>query len=97
MSQKKVLLIEDDDDDQEILLLCKAILAKSGFRIETLSRCTNVISEVMQINPDLILMDLWIPEIGGENAISILKEAVSYTHLTDSGCNKVLQVSNLLQ
>lgn len=69
------------DDDQEILFLCNAILSKSGYRIETLSRCQYIISEVMGIKPDLILMDLWIPEIGGEKAISILKADPTTSHI----------------
>lgn len=69
------------DDDQEILFLCKAILATSGYRIETLSRCQDIISEVVSIKPDLILMDLWIPEIGGEKAISILKADATTSHI----------------
>lgn len=68
---KCVLIYEDD---QDILLLSKLILMKSQYRVETLSRCDDVIADINRINPDLILMDLWIPEIGGEKAISIIKE-----------------------
>ncbi len=62
------------DDDQEILLLCKAILNKYDFEAGTLSRCDNIISDIKVEQPDLILMDLWIPEIGGEKAIDIVKQ-----------------------
>ncbi|NDP22643.1 MAG: response regulator [Paludibacter sp.] len=62
------------DDDEEILLLCKAILSKYDFEVETLSRCENILNDVEAIQPHLILMDLWIPEIGGEKAIEILKQ-----------------------
>ena len=62
------------DDDTEILFLCKAILQKSNYRVETLSRCDDVINDIAQIKPDIILMDLWIPEIGGEKAIAIMKK-----------------------
>ena len=54
--------------------LCKTILLKSEYRVATLSRCENVIDDIKMLKPDLILMDLWIPEIGGEKAISIIKE-----------------------
>ena len=69
---KKCVLIYDDD--QEILFLCKAILAKSVYRVETRMHCENVLSDIDLIKPDIILMDLWIPKIGGEQAISILKD-----------------------
>ena len=69
------------DDDVEILFLCKAILSKSNYRIETLSRCDNVIEDIARIKPDLILMDLWIPEIGGEKAIDIVKKNPATQHI----------------
>lgn len=31
------------------------------------------ISEIAQIKPDIILVDLWIPVIGGEKAITLIK------------------------
>lgn len=69
---KKNILIYDDD--QEILLLCKAILSKYDFVVETLSTCKNILTDIQKFNPDLILMDLWIPQIGGEKAIEIIKQ-----------------------
>jgi DNA-binding response OmpR family regulator len=69
---KKCVLIYDDD--LEILFLCKAILAKKQYRVETLSRCENVLNDIAVIKPDIVLMDLWIPEIGGERAVTMMKE-----------------------
>lgn len=69
---KKVILIYDDDE--EILLLCRAILSKYDFDVETLSKCENIISDIESLQPNLILMDLWIPLIGGEKAIEIVRQ-----------------------
>ena len=60
------------DDDQEILFLCKIILEKY-YHVETRMKCENIISDIGQIKPDIILMDLWIPVIGGEKAIALMK------------------------
>lgn len=68
---KKSILIYDDDP--EILFLCKVILENNKYHVETLSRCENVIQDIAAIKPDIILMDLWIPEIGGEKAITVMK------------------------
>ena len=68
---KKNVLIYDDEE--EILLLCKAILIKNGFVVQTLSICENVLSDIQTFKPDVILMDLWIPLLGGEKAIEIIK------------------------
>ncbi len=62
------------DDDLEILFLCKEILPASQYHVETLSHCEDVISDVERIKPDIIFMDLWIPTIGGEKAVMLLKE-----------------------
>ena len=69
--KKKILIY---DDDQEILLLCKAILSKYDFVVETLSTCENILTDIQKLYPDIILMDLWIPQIGGEKAIEIIKQ-----------------------
>ena len=72
INQSKCILIYEDD--QEIVLLCKTILIKNHYQVESLSSCENVLSDLEKIKPDLILMDLWIPEIGGEKAIIKIKE-----------------------
>ena len=69
------------DDNLEILLLCKMLLRKDPYRVETLTRCENVIDDVSHIKPDLILMDLWIPEIGGEKAVELIKENPATRHV----------------
>ena len=77
--QDKCILIYEDD--QEILFLCKKLLSNNQYRVETLSRCENVISDINCTKPNLILMDLWIPEIGGEKAISMIKENHATRHI----------------
>ncbi len=67
---KKCILIYDDDAD--ILEVCKIILENQNYRVETRMLCNNIIKDIRQVKPDLILMDLWIPEIGGENAINLM-------------------------
>lgn len=69
--EKKCVLIYDDD--LEILNVCKAILDSSNYRVETIPTCENIISDIHKIKPDIILMDLWIPTIGGENAIRCMR------------------------
>ena len=77
--EKKCILIYDDD--QEILTVCKAILDKGDYRVETLANCQNIIADIETINPDIILMDLWIPKIGGENAINLMHENDKTKHI----------------
>lgn len=72
MKQVSKILIYDDDE--EILMLCRAILERENFEVETLPCCDNILGDITEIKPDVILMDLWIPNIGGEKAIAIAKK-----------------------
>jgi DNA-binding NtrC family response regulator len=76
---KKNILIYDDDE--EILLLCKIILKKHDYAVETLSHCDDVLTDIIRLKPDFILMDLWIPEMGGEKAVRIIKNNESTEHI----------------
>lgn len=70
---KKCVLI--CDDDQDILEVTREILLIRGYRVETLN-CLNpddFVKQIEGIKPNVILMDLWIPEIGGEQATKELK------------------------
>jgi DNA-binding response OmpR family regulator len=55
-------------------MLCRAILERENFEVETLPCCDNILGDITEIKPDVILMDLWIPNIGGEKAIAIAKK-----------------------
>jgi two-component system cell cycle response regulator DivK len=69
--QKRVLIY---DDDVEILMVCKVILENQDYVVETLMSCEKVITDIEAFKPHLILMDLWIPKSGGENAINLIRE-----------------------
>ena len=76
---KKNILIYDDD--LEILFLCKTILQHHNYEVETLSKCEDVHKDIERVKPDLILMDLWIPVMGGEKAVALVKENKATEHI----------------
>lgn len=76
--QKCILIY---DDDLEILTVCKVILDKENYRVETIANCENIIQDINNVKPDIILMDLWIPKIGGENAIKLMHEHKEIKHI----------------
>ena len=69
---KKCVLILDDD--LELLSVCKIILEKQNYQVETRICCDNIIKDITQVRPIIILMDIWIPAIGGEKATKLIKE-----------------------
>jgi CheY-like chemotaxis protein len=61
------------DDDEELLELCSVILRKRGFNVYTFDDCTDIKSKVLSVKPNVILMDNWIPDVGGVKATQTLK------------------------
>lgn len=70
MQQKCILVY---DDDEEILRITKLILATEYKQIETRSSCENMFEDIQKVKPNLILMDLRMPILGGEYAIKVLR------------------------
>lgn len=69
--KKRVLIYEDDDDIRQ---LSEIILLKEGYEVASKSTCETIVADVQNTMPDLILMDLWIPDIGGQEAIRLVKQ-----------------------
>ncbi len=49
-----------------------------GYAVSTSSTSHDILEKVENVQPDLIIMDNWIPEIGGIEATKILKEYPDY-------------------
>ena len=71
MSDKRTLLICDDETD---ILEVLSIALSDRYHVKTLSRIDDIEQQVLEINPDIIMMDHWIPEIGGREGILRLKQ-----------------------
>jgi len=69
------------DDDEDILEVTKLILTMKNYTVHTLSDSNNLIEKVEKINPAIILMDLNIPETGGEKATGDLKKNFATQHI----------------
>ncbi len=76
---KKCVLIFDDDP--EILMVSKIILEQENYRVETRICCDDVINDITEVNPSMILMDLRIPKIGGEKATILIKNKKATKHI----------------
>ena len=90
---KKTILIFDDD--QEILSVCRVILERQNFHVEIRAYCDNIIEDTITTEPVLILMDLWIPAIGGENAIILLKNNVATQHIPVILFSAIAEIANI--
>ncbi len=69
---KKILIVEDERD---ILQLVKLYLEKEGFRTVTAATGPEGLSRARQDKPDLIVLDLMLPEIDGLEVCKRLRSA----------------------
>jgi two-component system cell cycle response regulator DivK len=69
------------DDDRDILELCTLILTRKNYEVFTDTTCITLLNTVDAVQPDIIIMDNWIPEHGGIDATQQLKASEQYKHI----------------
>ncbi len=69
--EKKILVIEDDRFISEVYL---AKLSKEGFETILVSNGEDALKKAREESPDLILLDIFMPKIGGMDVLRLLKE-----------------------
>src|SRR5262245_32093989 len=62
MSKKKILLV---DDSKTVLMMEQMILSKSAYEIVTASDGRQAVEKAKERRPDIILMDVMMPNMGG--------------------------------
>jgi CheY-like chemotaxis protein len=75
---KRIIIFDDDED---ILSICSYILEEQGWQVHAFSDCNDIIEKVESIDPNVILMDNWIPDIGGIKATQLLKQHPSLKNI----------------
>ena len=68
---KKILIVEDNNDSREILRL---FLTKIGHQVIKASNSKEAISRAEAERPDLIFMDIQLPDVDGVKTTAILKQ-----------------------
>ena len=68
---KTILLADDSSLTQEII---GPMIAKSGYRLVTVDNGEQAVNKCCEIQPDLVLMDLYMPAMDGFNATKKLRE-----------------------
>ena len=60
---KKILIVEDDEKLRNEL---EIFLNNNGYKAQTLKEFKDTINKILEINPDLLLLDINLPEADGE-------------------------------
>lgn len=72
LAKRKIILI---DDEKEILNLLETVLIKEGFKnIYKVENGTDAIKICKEINPDIIVLDIMLPDIDGYEVCKRIRE-----------------------
>lgn len=92
MKNKTILVF---DDDKAILEIFSIVLESAGYHVEISATSHDIIEKVANTNPDLVIMDNWIPEIGGVEATKLLKKHPDFKHIPVIYCSANNDVESL--
>src|SRR6476619_819460 len=72
MSAERILIVDDDDD---ILLIVQTILTSAGYSTSLARNGREGVDMALDVHPDLILLDVMMPELSGWEVCTTLKNA----------------------
>jgi DNA-binding response OmpR family regulator len=75
---KKIMIC---DDSKEILDLLAIILSAEGYLIETEFDSSKLISRISKNIPDLLILDLWMPILNGEQILNLIKATPALSNI----------------
>ncbi|HEU0014723.1 MAG TPA: response regulator [Longimicrobium sp.] len=75
----RTILLADDHEDNRIAIL--AVLERAGYRAVGASNGREAVERALQHRPDLVLMDLAMPEMDGRAAMRALKADERTAHI----------------
>lgn len=78
MVNKKILIC---DDDEGILDVLELILEETGHTVISEINSLNVRSILDNEKPDLLILDLWMPVISGDQLLNMIRATPAYSHL----------------
>lgn len=76
--QKKILVVEDDADLVELL---RFNLKKAGFAVGTAGDGIEALKKARSLIPDLVLLDLMLPELDGFAVCEVLRRDPALAHV----------------
>ena len=69
------------DDDSAILDVLELMLLMDGHYVVTEINSSKLIDEINHAEPDLLLMDLWMPLLSGDQLLRIIRSTKKIEHL----------------
>lgn len=76
---KHILCIDDEADILEVTKMCLEVVG--GYNVTTLNSTADIISKVSSVKPDLILLDVMMPEIDGPSLLTQLRSSQEFKNI----------------
>ncbi|MGH2364988.1 MAG: response regulator transcription factor [Chloroflexota bacterium] len=67
----RILIVDDDEDLVELM---SELLKDAGHQVEGLTEGQQAYAHVKATHPDLVLLDLMMPEVGGLDELKLLRD-----------------------
>jgi diguanylate cyclase (GGDEF)-like protein len=74
----RVMIIEDD---KELATHCQSVLEKAGMSVISLDNPECLFDNMVNFNPELLLMDLWLPGVSGAELAALIVQTERWAHL----------------
>jgi len=65
------------EDDPRTAKALKGALTKAGFQVETLDKGFLLVAVVMRFQPDLVMLDINLPDMRGDTAMKMVRRATN--------------------
>ena len=74
----RVLIVDDDED---LLRLYESTLVEAGYAVDTTSRATQALALLERKLPDLVLIDVYMPECDGIELGQLIRQHEKFSHI----------------
>lgn len=78
MTKKKILIVDDSNTN---IVLLESLLTRNGYTVITAFNGRQGLDSVRNILPDLVILDLKMPDIGGFEFMEVLKSHNEWMHI----------------
>lgn len=76
--KKKILVVDDEDD---ILNFLELVLSEKGYRVVTASGGQEALTRAQLEHPDLVLLDIMMPQMDGWEVLKLLRVDEETAHI----------------
>ncbi len=92
--ENRVLVV---DDNEFILSLISQILNNQGYDVETLTRAYGIVDCIHNFHPNLILLDVELPDGDGRDLCRMIKQSKEMQHIPVVMCTGFDEVDEFLK